>query len=158
MGNSFQRLRNWKMCFEPPRLNFPYGTHRHHTCCLENTPRTDTDWGFFPFCRLMLPLLLLPAPLMIASWSIILLMTRLTSLCLTGKFLTANGINLHQKRFWAIMKSCKFYQCLIERPMFFFHLTFLMCNVDQKDEVNFILIWKMGTKYHFISLELCWRW
>ena len=33
--------------------------------------------------------------------------------------------------------------------MFFSRLTFLMCNVDHRDKVNFILMWKMGTKYHF---------
>lgn len=84
---------------------------------------------YFSFCRLMLPLLLLPALLMIVSWSIILLMTHLTLLCLTGKFLTANGINLHQKRFWAIMKSCKFYQSTVSYKGQCFSVTSLFFDV-----------------------------
>lgn len=84
---------------------------------------------YFSFCRLMLPLLLLPALLMIVSWSIILLMTHLTLLCLMGKFLTANGINLHQKRFWAIMKSCKFYQSTVSSKSQCFSVTSLFFDV-----------------------------
>lgn len=144
------------MCFETLSLNFPNSTYSHDTCCLENyIPLKELMLtSFFFFCRLMLPLLLLPVLLTIASWSIILLMTHLTLLCLMGKFQTVNGINLHQKRFLAIMKSCKFYQCSIKMQIFFSHLTFLMCNVYHRDKVNFILMWKTGTKYHFIIFEL----
>lgn len=100
-------LRHWVLISQI----VPYS---HHTCCLENyIPLKKLMLTSFFFPRLMLPLLLLLVLLMIASWSIILLMTHLTLLCLMGKFQTVNGINLHQKRFLGIMKSCKFHQCSV---------------------------------------------
>lgn len=129
MGNSFQCLRNWKVLFEPPRLNFPYTDITHAVWRALQKLILTGIFFYFSFCRLMLPLLLLPALLTTVSWSIILLMTHLTLLCLTGKFLTANGINLHQKRFWAIMKSCKFYQSTVSYKGQCFSVTSLFFDV-----------------------------